>query len=366
MLHPLVSIPQQTINAFQNNCVISENINLLLNRYLLFSDAIEDIKKEIFFYIVKDEQYFESIVKEYFSDITKEKKKADENKKNKLEQAIKKANKILKRTIVINKDDNFREKERHVLNTIGNVRRKIFNSIESTLRNVNLKLQQLSPTKITLATSSRLIVGLGSTSVLETSIKLHHIYGVPYIPSSALKGILRAYKMWKLANWNIELLRAFEIAIREIYEKCKDPKVEFNKRLQEIDSLNIKAKDDKEHLHKFKDKINEKSNHLLEILSIFGTQNQRGSLIVFDAYPDKFSGFDIDIMNPHYPEYYQGSEPPADWQNPNPIIFLTVPENTQFNFYFLNPYEQLYTDLQGALETLGIGSKTALGYGTFR
>ena len=39
--------------------------------------------------------------------------------------------------------------------------------------------------------SSRLICGLGSGSVLETSITLHKTWGVPYIPGSSFKGICR-------------------------------------------------------------------------------------------------------------------------------------------------------------------------------
>src|SRR4051812_25489068 len=35
----------------------------------------------------------------------------------------------------------------------------------------------------------RMVVGLGAESVLETAISLHRIYGVPYIPGSALKGL---------------------------------------------------------------------------------------------------------------------------------------------------------------------------------
>ena len=37
----------------------------------------------------------------------------------------------------------------------------------------------------------RLIVGLGSENVQETNMTLHHIYGIPYIPGSAVKGVLR-------------------------------------------------------------------------------------------------------------------------------------------------------------------------------
>ena len=40
---------------------------------------------------------------------------------------------------------------------------------------------------------SRLIVGLGSENVLETGIRLHHTYGMPIIPGSALKGLAAHY-----------------------------------------------------------------------------------------------------------------------------------------------------------------------------
>ena len=42
-------------------------------------------------------------------------------------------------------------------------------------------------------TNGRIIVGLGEKNVLETGITLHHTYGVPYIPGSALKGLASHY-----------------------------------------------------------------------------------------------------------------------------------------------------------------------------
>jgi len=175
-----------------------------------------------------------------------------------------------------------------------------------------------------------LIVGLGSGSVLETSIKLHHIYGVPYIPASAIKGVLRTYRIWKLAEWN--------------EEKYK----EIEKRINE----NKSTRDEEKNL-----------------IKIFGNQQQKGKLIILDAYPTNFEGFDIDIMNPHFPDYYDKDEPPADWQNPNPITFLTIPEGTTFKFFFknINIYDNnLKDDLQKAFKNIGIGGKTALGYGLFK
>src|SRR5436309_8561419 len=63
----------------------------------------------------------------------------------------------------------------------------------------------------------RMVIGLGGESVLETDITLHHLYGIPFIPASALKGLTRAYvtqevegyKSDKIDNDNEEVKRIF-------------------------------------------------------------------------------------------------------------------------------------------------------------
>jgi hypothetical protein len=53
--------------------------------------------------------------------------------------------------------------------------------------------------RLDMRTESRLVVGLGADSVLETAITLHRIYGFPIIPGSALKGLTRAWALLELA-----------------------------------------------------------------------------------------------------------------------------------------------------------------------
>ena len=168
----------------------------------------------------------------------------------------------------------------------------------------------------------RLVVGLGSEHVKETSMTFHHIYGIPYIPGSAVKGVLR--------HWWLQ---------------------------ENEDFINNKGK------------IDEKL--ALEdagFLTVFGSQEQRGEVQFLDAYPDEVN-FAIDIMNPHYPDYYSGNKPPTDHQNPVPINFLTV-EETTFRFVFLakdqKPLDELKKRFQKTLEIKGIGAKTSVGYGYFR
>ncbi|MCS7135345.1 MAG: type III-B CRISPR module RAMP protein Cmr6 [Candidatus Aenigmarchaeota archaeon] len=217
------------------------------------------------------------------------------------------------------------------------------------------KTQQVPVLKLTLTLSSKLVVGLGISSVLEVFLRLHSVYGFPIIPSSALKGVLRAYKFWELSEWNLELLKVFEFLLYSVYEKCENPGKEL---LSKVKSTN------EDIISKNIDFINEKIEEFLKVLSIFGSQKHKGSLVVLDAIPDKFCKLQMDILNCHYPEYYQNNTPPGDWQNPVPVSFFVIPKGTRFNFYFINAYPGLREDVINALSILGIGAKTALNYGT--
>ncbi|RMG81249.1 MAG: type III-B CRISPR module RAMP protein Cmr6, partial [Bacteroidetes bacterium] len=108
----------------------------------------------------------------------------------------------------------------------------------------------------------------------------------------------------------------------------------------------------------------------------FGNQDQKGKLTFYDAFPTSPPKIEVDIMNPHYADYYQGKTPPLDTLSPTPIPFLTV-SGCDFQFligsrkedYFNgtigeNREEKSITDwLYSALTTQGIGAKTAVGYG---
>jgi len=159
----------------------------------------------------------------------------------------------------------------------------------------------------------RFVVGLGAAHVLETGITLHRLFGLPIVPGSALKGAARAYA--KL----------------------------------------VKGKPDDD----------------ADLIAVFGTTEQAGSIIFFDAIPLEVPKFQLDIMNPHYPNYYrtQGQNPPADWESPNPVFFLTVSE-TPYLFAIAARSEQgnrlleLAEEwLKEALRELGIGAKTSADYG---
>ncbi len=170
----------------------------------------------------------------------------------------------------------------------------------------------------------RMVIGLGGESVLETDITLHHLYGISFIPASALKGLTRAYVTGEVEGYK-------------------------------------------------SDKID---NDNEEVKRIFGSQEHAGTVIIFDAMPSNgITNFVLDIMNPHYPEYYAGNKPPTNDQNPVPVTFLTV-TNTTFTFALaprdaskeqhVKDMEQVKTWLQEALQKYGVGGKTSAGYGYFK
>ena len=238
----------------------------------------------------------------------------------------------------------------------------------------------------------RLAIGLGTGSIFETSMSLHHIYGFPYIPASAVKGVVRSYLITSFFGTeesagsnekNYPLINAEFRALTKNKDFCKlfgcpsdVNEVEFSSDGKPILEKKKNGKEDYKTKSKSvalrkKDKPNE------------GEENQ-GSIIFFDAFPitspkDKIKA---DIMNPHYPEYYndkEGKKAPTDYQNPIPILFLTV-EDLSFQFivglkkgkdsfeieigsYKGSVLEQIALMLKDALSTHGIGAKTAVGYG---
>lgn len=178
--------------------------------------------------------------------------------------------------------------------------------------------------------NSRWAIGIGGVSPFgNLSVStLHPVYGIPYIPASTLKGLMR--HCWIEINCNgdndaEEVLRLFG------------------------SSENETPKDELEH------------------------ENRMGQLIFFDSYPDAKCNGTLyrDVITPLYPLYYNnfGGKPPTDDQKPVPIEFICI-ENMQFNIY-IGSYEPLSNDEKSKLENTlsyvfseqGIGAKTSLGYG---
>lgn len=167
-------------------------------------------------------------------------------------------------------------------------------------------------------TNGRMAVNLGADSVAEVNVAIHHTYGVPYIPGSALKGL------------------ASHFAATYLGEEWK--------------------KGSKAHT------------------IVFGTTDAAGYCTFFDALyvPDTKNKkpFRKDVMTIHHQNYYTGtndSNPPADWDNTIIVPFLSV--NGKFLFAIAGPNDEWKAAameiLKKALVEEGVGGKTNSDYGKF-
>jgi CRISPR-associated protein Cmr6 len=183
---------------------------------------------------------------------------------------------------------------------------------ESTARRVAL-FSATDALVIDLTLRGRFISGLGAAHVLETGFIWDRNLGVPTIPGSSIKGCVRA--------WAEEWIDA--------------PKS--------------------------------------DVAALFGDQKAAGEVVVHDALPLVVPELEVDIVNPHYGPYYQGTSDPADYLSPVPVFFLAVKDRAIFRTAIAprvagktDTLERAFALLAEAVAVTGLGGKTAVGYGRFQ
>ena len=194
----------------------------------------------------------------------------------------------------------------------------------------------------------RMVLNLGAATAYNNGFLLHKLYGVPYIPGQAIKGVVRHYCI--AAYFDRKEENAFKNAsFRMLFgnEEVENKEVE-----KKAESKTINA--------------------------------QQGNILFFDTFPAT-TNFDIvaDIMNPHHTKYYDPgnlSSYPNDTESPVPIKFITLKNGTFVLSVFVpkkekhtkiefnntsweNPEKALAELLQAAMKYQGVGAKTNLGYG---
>ena len=204
------------------------------------------------------------------------------------------------------------------------------NRQKEQLRHLALSGQWLAPRHFYCATSQmdwRMVVGLGGNHVQETNMMLDHVYGIPYLPGSAFKGVVRSWVIQEYFNDENEAMRDIQNG---------DPA-----------QLQQKKKD---------------------FFAVFGSQKAAGKVQFLDALPASGVDFDIDIMNPHFSDYYRGTTFPTDDQTLIQIYFLAL-KNTPFQFLIVakaaGPLQLAKDWFMEAIQNRGFGAKSAVGYGYF-
>lgn len=209
--------------------------------------------------------------------------------------------------------------------------------------------------EIEMELSESLCIGLGMSNVNEVGITLHHIYGIPYIPATSIKGITRLYACYDfISKWIATTGREFT-------------RGDIPDMLTDVDNLIDEKKTKLLNISKENRELFEQMNKLRRI---FGTISKKASIIFMDSYPLQDFEIENDIINPHYSEYYTKGKEPGDWSYPVPIAFPVIKKSTKFRFVILSKEKELLdiagAYLENALKTIGIGAKTSLGYGIFK
>ncbi len=215
-------------------------------------------------------------------------------------------------------------------------------------------------------TISPFTTGLGNEHPLENGFSFLNPYGLPYLPGSGVKGVVReAARQLSEGEW--EDSRGWD----------KEPAGSFTVR---VDG-------------------EEKTIGLTALDVLFGretpegeSEHFRGVLSFWDVIPQiPGDQLRVEVMTPHQSHYYQQKEErksgdstsPHDSGQPNPILFLTVPPGAKFRFVVTCDVPRLKRIAPGlaeedrwkklldgafghAFDWLGFGAKTAVGYGAMR
>lgn len=200
---------------------------------------------------------------------------------------------------------------------------------------------------------SRFATGLGYEHGTENGFVWHHTLGVPYIPSSGIKGMIRAWA----DHWQgLGSLNGAEPETAEWFARIVELFGNYGPRAR-----------------------NEADRQIDAPLRA----PQMGRLIVFDALPVNPVRCVAEVMTPHDggwrakgPVQMDGAPgvllSPGDWHAPVPIPFLAVDEGQTFLFSLglarggtQQDLDDGYRLLEEALAWIGAGAKTASGFGRF-
>lgn len=226
----------------------------------------------------------------------------------------------------------------------------------------------LDATPFVVWTDTPLILGLGAKGTLETALTLHPLYGFPYLPGSALKGVARAAAFFALAaDLGIEGLdnEAF-LALK------KGEKSPLQKLAQTLDEEG--PEDERKRMSwpkSLKSEPETVRTAAAAFRRLFGWRGGTGGVIFLDGVPASVPRIVVEVMTPHFPRYYSARERPDDGDSPNPISLLAVARGTAFKFAIglrrgdLGLKEHAVRYLRQGLTEVGLGGKTSSGYGFF-
>ncbi len=159
-----------------------------------------------------------------------------------------------------------------------------------------------------LSTVWRFVSGTGRPHPVEVGFAWYHTLGVPYLPGTSLKGLVRAWA--EATDWPPKSLE-----------------------------------------------------------DVFGSREKVGSVVFFDVLPVAVPQLVVEVMTPHYGGWGP-EDPPGDWRSPVPVYFLAVESGQRFVAAVAPRPGAGPVDMEAvwgctlqALSDLGAGAKTTAGFG---
>jgi CRISPR-associated protein Cmr6 len=247
---------------------------------------------------------------------------------------------------------------------------------------------------------SPFMTGMGNEHPLENGFAFLNPYGLPYLPGSSVKGVLRTaaeqlalglygetggwdmLSVWWLFGFEASgsMFESKPYKIDVLDEEAQRRQQAYQDWLNigdyDQDTLNcliniiVENKDRKKYL----DQPQSFLNDLISKKSLRENISNQGSLRFWDVYPQS-KNLSVGILTPHHGGYFNGRNAPHDSESPIPNVFLTIPPNSFFHFYCACASARLPEALQTkwqtliesafkyAFEWLGFGAKTVVGYG---
>jgi CRISPR type III-B/RAMP module RAMP protein Cmr6 len=257
------------------------------------------------------------------------------------------AERMLREALIARKMANITQADPDLVKSANANARQLLQNLESSYS------EHIVTFEATLA--GRLMVNMAGSVIENAGICLDRCFGLPFIPGSAVKGIARSQALW------------------EIKEAAPAEKRNFLKLAMAIFGY---GKTDTGN----KGDWTWAAGHELvaEVTAALQAAEFKGCACFLPAYPTTPPTLVVDMVNPHYPEYYRGRRDRAtDDENPIPNYFPAVEAGSAFGFaVLLNRVPAGFTGpqlldaargwIERAITQKGLGAKTAAGYGWFQ
>ena len=205
---------------------------------------------------------------------------------------------------------------------------------------------------------SRLAVNLSGSLIQNAGICLDRLFGVPYLPGSAVKGVCR--------HVALEALRTGRMSFHDFQDIFGTADVDFKETRRDGDKI-IKGGE----LEAFRKLIGQDGI----------VEDKKGCIDFLAAFSRNEPHLTIDLTNVHFPDYYKsGNEGDLGQEKPRPNPFPVVEVGAEFAFCIaLNSMggrlesderrkammDKAESILHRAMEVSGFGAKTGAGYGWF-